>query len=273
MTGQPPHHLGDIGFQLIPPSPSLQPFVQWFWAIHSNGAIPGRRSEFMHANGSLSLLFNWGDELLLNNGARARNFAVGSIGLVSQQLILPRKLNACGVLFRPGGAFPVLGVPMRELANIEFSRTFKLDQLYDRLSCLATLDEKIEYIESWLTRLLEANHPSSTTTHAALMLFRHFACEQTIGEIAQRVNLSERQLERLFGKEVGLSPKQYARLIRLQRARHSLKQSTALSLTDISHTLGYYDQAHFNREFKALIGITPGDYLCRLQNRQPAAAE
>jgi AraC-like DNA-binding protein len=63
--------------------------------------------------------------------------------------------------------------------------------------------------------------------------------------------------------QVGMSPKQYARLLRVETARLALKRMRAPSTTYLAAELGFYDQAHFIREFSAVVGMTPYAYLKR----------
>jgi transcriptional regulator GlxA family with amidase domain len=66
---------------------------------------------------------------------------------------------------------------------------------------------------------------------------------------------SERQLERRFERVVGLTPKRYAALLRFERAVAALRTGVALGTVAIE--AGYYDQAHFNRDFRRFAGTTP----------------
>src|SRR6185295_11969728 len=73
------------------------------------------------------------------------------------------------------------------------------------------------------------------------------------------LSLSERQLERTFRQQTGLTPRQFARLTRFRQVVQLLHQP-ALTLTDVAYQAGYYDQAHFIHDFKAFAGLTPRDY-------------
>jgi AraC-like DNA-binding protein len=76
-----------------------------------------------------------------------------------------------------------------------------------------------------------------------------------VREAAERVALSERQLARRFADRVGIPPKVFARVMRLQRAATLLFEGTAPS--EAALLAGYADQAHFTREAAELAGITP----------------
>ncbi len=82
----------------------------------------------------------------------------------------------------------------------------------------------------------------------------------TVDELRRALYVSERTLERRFRSEVGVSPKQAARIARFQAATRKLLASPRVSLGRVAHECGYYDQAHFNREFRTLAGISPGQW-------------
>jgi transcriptional regulator GlxA family with amidase domain len=86
--------------------------------------------------------------------------------------------------------------------------------------------------------------------------------------VADRLYISQRQLERLYKIHVGISPKKYARLLRVEQARIAIKNAPTLSAAEIGNATGFYDQAHFIREFKSIIGMTPNDYAVRSIQRQ-----
>ncbi|MDI5986573.1 helix-turn-helix transcriptional regulator [Halomonas sp. M4R5S39] len=90
----------------------------------------------------------------------------------------------------------------------------------------------------------------------------------TIAALADELPIGQRRLERLFKHHVGLSPKRYARLLRIARSRELIKRGgAAVSLTDTAHEAGYFDQAHFIHDFKAVTGVTPGGYLDHVRRR------
>lgn len=91
---------------------------------------------------------------------------------------------------------------------------------------------------------------------ALLMMEQHLSDPMPINEIAERLRLSTRQLERLFQHAVGVRPAIFYRGIRLRYARWLLDH-TSRSVTDIALEVGFSDCAHFSRQFKAMVGQSP----------------
>src|SRR5690606_17275722 len=86
----------------------------------------------------------------------------------------------------------------------------------------------------------------------------------TLGALAARLNISVRQLERLFKESTGQSPQAYARGVRLRMAAWMLSHSRK-SVAAIAVSCGFADASHFGREFRAAFGMPPGTWRVRAQ--------
>ena len=80
-------------------------------------------------------------------------------------------------------------------------------------------------------------------------------------ELADKLNIHRRNMERKFETAVGMSPKQLSRVVRLQSALKLLEQQKYSNLTSLAYESGYYDQAHFIRDFKEFTGISPKSFF------------
>lgn len=236
--------------------------------MRSNGRIDNIRDEFMHPDGSLGLVFNWGDVLQLQTRCYPQDVVIDRVGTRSQRLQLAGQVETFGILFRPGGAFPLFGVPMDELTETavlaDHLPQHQLTHLHEQLYALPTLAARAALVERWLLAHVAYAQEQSPLVNTSLAILAQTHGQRSIQQVAESVYVSTRQLERLFKTEVGLSPKKFARLMRIRQARVTLKQDG--TLTHVAHTHGFYDQAHFIREFSSVIGMTPGAYLSRQKN-------
>jgi AraC-like DNA-binding protein len=168
----------------------------------------------------------------------------------------------------PPAARRLLGVPMNEL----FGRVVPLDAVLD----CGTLLEELAEADGWEARFarLDAElarrlgdappvHPAVRAAYARLTATRGAV---PVGVLAAELGWSRRHLAALFRDEVGVSPKALARLLRF---RHALELLGQRSLADVAYECGYYDQAHFNRDFRAFAGDPPTAFLAR---KLPAGA-
>ena len=78
-----------------------------------------------------------------------------------------------------------------------------------------------------------------------------------VGELAADLGWTRQHLGRVFRQQVGIGPKELARICRLQRAVHRLQRTPDVELARVALELGYFDQAHMARDFRELAGVTP----------------
>jgi AraC-like DNA-binding protein len=82
-----------------------------------------------------------------------------------------------------------------------------------------------------------------------------------VEEVADRFGYTVRALQRLFGRFVGVSPKWVIKRYRLHEAVERMDAGKPVRWPRLALDLGYFDQAHFIKEFKALVGRSPGEYV------------
>lgn len=92
-----------------------------------------------------------------------------------------------------------------------------------------------------------------------LIINENLTREPSLGELAQAINLSPSRMSHVFKTELGISPKQYLKLVRIQRAKELLLNSF-LSVKEIARRVGARDESHFVRDFKKECGLTPTQY-------------
>ncbi|HKR00218.1 MAG TPA: helix-turn-helix transcriptional regulator [Pyrinomonadaceae bacterium] len=92
--------------------------------------------------------------------------------------------------------------------------------------------------------------------------------EISINELAKSLNLSESRLRHLFKAETGVSPMQYLKAQRIQRAR-KLLENTFLSVKEVMMEVGAKDKSHFIRDFKKAFGLSPSQLRARYLNPEP----
>ena len=116
-------------------------------------------------------------------------------------------------------------------------------------------------------RVSPMEHSNLLVLHAANLLVGS-AGSVTVEQLAEETGYTTRYIDKSFRSEVGLSPKQLAKIFRFQAAVKALNAHTDRNLTEIAMELGYYDQSHFVHDFKAFSGMTPKKYCSMLQNTQ-----
>nr|WP_308463773.1 helix-turn-helix domain-containing protein [Chitinophaga nivalis] len=117
---------------------------------------------------------------------------------------------------------------------------------------------KIAFMEKVLLSALPSSTPDLLVTHAVQQITIHKG-NLPIKELARQLFVSQDAFEKRFRRVVGSSPKQFATVTRL---RNTIDNYTpGQSFTELAYAAGYFDQAHFIRDFKTFTGKTPGQFF------------
>jgi AraC-like DNA-binding protein len=176
-------------------------------------------------------------------------------------------VHLVGVRFRAGGAWPFLGVPLKEFADevveLEAILGIEMRELRERLGAASTDDERFDLLEGWLWRRFRRHTPPTRAVSHALTMIRTRSSEARITRLAGEIGISHKHLLREFDRCVGLRPKAFARICAFQRVIQWVGWKREIDWADAAVRCGYYDQAHLIREFRSFSGLTPGSYLAR----------
>jgi AraC-like DNA-binding protein len=163
------------------------------------------------------------------------------------------------------GARLFLGRPLGELRNraIELEDVFGRDarRLIEELYDAASWDARFTILDRELAaRIRSARRPSAAVLCAWSRLLSSRG-RVSIGAIVDEVGCSQKHLIAQFREEIGLSPKMLGRVLRFGHAIRTIKTGGAVRLADLATDCGYYDQAHFSRDFRAFAGVTPTELI------------
>lgn len=237
------------------PAPALAGFVRHYWTVEWElGAAESYRQDVV-PNPCANLVIE-----------RGRTFChMPSTSRFSY--LLQGQGKVFGVKFRPGGFYPFYRESLADLAG----RPLPVDRLLR--SSAARLEKALDATDDaglcgLLDRLLLDAKPHADTETALLGEIVAAIAERReltkVDEVCGIFGIEKRTLQRLFSRRIGLAPKWVIRLHRLQEAAEALdrgsEQGTGTKLLHLSQELGYHDQAHFIKDFKAVIGVTPEAY-------------
>lgn len=250
------------------PRPELLPFVTMLWAVDASDISPApARREHVLPTGEmhLALRLSGGPLRLFDDPEDGTGRLVGDAVVGGARVVrYIRHASAgssVGAQLGPGAAEALFGVSADELAG----RHTALEDLWGRdvewmreqLTEPAMLHLRIDTLEAILAARLSlrrAVHPAVSFTLEQLRRSR------SIRRIVRASGYSHRTMVTLFRRSVGLTPKQYSRVLRFQRLLDAVSAAPAPSLIDLAMESGFSDQAHFTREFKAIAGVTPTEY-------------
>ncbi len=168
------------------------------------------------------------------------------------------------IRFQPTGFHRLFGVPMPSLADQGLAIGDVLGHaatgLEDAIRDAKDFHARVIAAQQWVERRALRSSRESGLDHAARLLVASRG-RTRIDVIADRSGLSLRQFQRRFTAEVGVSPKFYARTLRLEAALAAKNRYPERSWTTIVHDAGYADQAHFIRDCQLLAGATPTAFV------------
>jgi AraC-like DNA-binding protein len=181
---------------------------------------------------------------------------------------------------RPLGARALLGLPAGELASVDTDAADVLGpvavEMQERVRAAATWAGRFAVLDELLLRQIRDDQASPEVGQAWRVLLASGG-RAAVPELAREAGWSARRLHTRFRTEIGLAPKEAARVVRFYRARRLLQRRVQAAgkpeLAALAAACGYYDQAHLAREFRALAGCPPSRWLAEELPGYPAAQE
>jgi AraC-like DNA-binding protein len=259
------------------PSPPLNAYIEDLYYLDGPAAYPRQK---VLPVASANLMINVGDAFKVYEADQARPFMTCTdswcVGIWNtyHSVDWPPNVRLFGVHFKPGGAYPLLGLPLSEI-NRQVVPLAALwgrgaDEMRERLLGAPTIQAGFALLEQQLLlRLCETPYRLGVVHHAITEIgHRHGAL--SIRALCDQLGISQNYLGAQFKQFVGVPPKEAARFSRFAHALRLIDVAQPVDLTWIAHQSQFYDQSHFNKDFVAFTGLSPSEYV---QLRRRVAAE
>jgi AraC-like DNA-binding protein len=258
-----------MNYQTYNPHKDLESIVKFYWILEVP-FDPKNQKQKIVPDGCIEMTFNFGDKI--KRYISETDFILHPNAMVMGQRtksfdILPTgKVDTFAICFYPIGFANFVTMPLENLVDKEtpISELFgqeEAKELEQQMIRANATEERIATIEAFLLKKLNEKKTISHIVKATVD-----ALLKTNGTTPINLLLTEgiskrRQLERYFRKQIGISPKQLSKAIRLQATLNLLLNKKSETLTEIAYESQYFDQNHFIKDFKDLVGITPGEFL------------
>lgn len=258
-----------MNYQTFSPSSGLASLIKCYWSLEVPAGMHPQKQRII-PDGCMEMIFILGDNI--RRYTSEDDFIIQPRAVVVGQLSKPFVIEPTGYVhcfaarFYPYGFANFITTSLKSLENIEtpIAVIFGAEashQLEQKIISTVTNEERIEAIEAFFLGKLNEVSTIDHIVKATIDTLLSTRGSMPIKTIVDEELSTRRQLERKFFKQVGLSPKQLGKVIRLQAALKLLLNRKHKNLTEIAYQADYYDQAHFIRDFKDFTGINPKEFL------------
>jgi len=220
---------------------------------------------------AMSLVFNLSDSFKLFTDSQFASFVDYKKYWIAGLQTQPSYVESYGeskmmvIQFKTFGAYIFLNQPLRYFINqyVELDCIFKreADAIWDQLKEAKYVSHKISIVEEFLFSKLKTRkfvNEKLITSVSSIFKSRN---NVSIKELCQQHNISRKHLNFLFQEYLGVSPKMFSSLNRFQSILQTITYSRPEKLTSIAYELEFFDQAHFNNDFKRFTGLKPNAYV------------
>lgn len=261
-------------FRTYRPSPPLAPHVTCLW--FGDLPAPGPDvTERVLPNGTMQVVISLRDRPIRVYDRHDPSRYVVTPGAVvtgpSDQFSIISAADTAatvGVVFKPGGAAPFVGMPAVHLHD----RDVDLETLWGRALAEEVRSrvlgstsprETVAVLDEVLCRRLRGRDVLHPAVAWAVAAFQHTEGPSSVSEVVERIGMSHRRFIALFHDTVGLTPKRFSRLQRFQAVLRGVPLHGERTWADLAAACGYSDQAHLTHDFRAFSGLTPSEYVRR----------
>ena len=258
-----------MNYQTYKPHKDLESIVKFYWTLEVP-FDPKNQKQKIVPDGCIEMTFNFGDKI--KRYTSETDFTLHPNAMVMGQrtksyYILPiGNVDTFAICFYPIGFINFVKIPLENLVDKEtpIAELFgqaEANELEQQINQAIDTQQRIDIIETFLLKKLNEKSTISNIVKSTVDTLLKTKGTTPINAILKDDISKRRQLERHFKKQIGISPKQLGKAIRLQATLNLLLNKKSETLTDIAYESEYFDQNHFIKDFKELVGVTPREFL------------
>jgi hypothetical protein len=258
-----------MNYQTYKPHKDLESIVKFYWTLEVP-FDPKNQKQKIVPDGCIEMTFNFGDKI--RRYTSENDFILHPNAMVMGQRtksfdILPTgNVDTFAICFYPIGFANFVKMPLEKLVDKETPisalfgqiESYKLEQLMRQA---VDIRQRIDCIEAFFLKMLIGKNTISNIVKSTVDVLLKTNGKTPINVLLKEDITKRRQLERHFKKQIGISPKQLSKAIRLQATLNLLLNKKTETLTDIAYESEYFDQNHFIKDFKDLVGVTPKEFI------------
>jgi len=238
------------------PHPALQPYIECYWSAQAEKP-PFQNQEALIPDGTIELMFNFSDayqEIQAGESIDVKGSHI--IGIRKKSLFIQQadRQDFFTVRFKLGGSYPFFKIPaylfsnrftgLRDLLGADYN--FLEEALYE---CSDNQHRK-QLLDQFFLKRLQANSTQQQTFHQFIRIVKEQRSKKVM-QICSENYIHYKTLERHVKQVCGLNPREYLKIRRFNLAIKQMYACQLDTLTDVAYAVGYYEHAHFIRDFKA----------------------
>lgn len=261
-----PRNSGRVSYDEFEPPSNLREYVQCYYLFDIT--VPGKEISIV-PGGGLGLVFNLGSQLMKVSGRRRERLpSVFVVGQFAEHHFWTStgRILLFGVRFHPVASRVFSKGPVSthtsctpDAAKI-FGSSIKSLQLGSEVEAMQAVVSR--FLKDWVDDFGEWRlGPNYRMFAESLLEIVASHGNLDLDAMKEKYALSARRIEQVYKEYLGIGPKTFARIKRFHYALQQINRADELNLTKLALNSGYYDQAHFNRDFKKFMGLSPNRYV------------
>lgn len=244
-----------LNFQLSQPSGQLSALIQGIWS--ASVSQPNSIVKPLYSDAGSGIIFNLTGDVTIGNETLPEGVIMLPVKKQAENIVLSPGAKLAGIRFHPAVGYGVLGKHYDKptLLCSEEDQLYNLYRTYFELRMQREKGSQVETLYLWANNNLDFFNVIPGSLEKAL---KCIGKDEAPGRLSESIELSQRQIERLFKLWIGISPKHYQRILRVKKAICFLRLYRSENLADAAQQFGFSDQSHMTREFRTIACITPG---------------
>jgi len=259
--------MGEPRYREYPIRSALASFIKCIWSLESDGPVYHALPKRILPDGCVELVFHFHDPFRTHFASgkttvQPQSFVVGQMKRFLE--IAPAgKMGFIAVRFSARNAYRFFPGSLHEVADglVDLADVWKNrgDEWTECVAFARGMNERVRIVERALVEAFCKSDRADRLVDRSLQLIEAGGGQSSVAQLASEIGTSSRQLTRRFQNSVGISPKEFARVSRFLCALRYLREGKHATLTETALACGYFDQAHFNHNFREFAGMTPGE--------------
>ena len=249
--------------KVYPPPPALEEYICCFWSLYG---ISGEHTELVYPNGKIQIIFHY-RKPFTDTASTGDVCTQPVIALCGQKISYSHVISSedsgmVAVVLKTHSASLFFPMPMSEVTGytVDLNYIYKdWKNYHGRFNDCSDDNSRIFLVSRFL--LDKLNNAMSCHDYFIKSCVDEIKLKKGMSAplySMDRFSFSERSLQRIFKERVGLSPKKFAEIVRLENSITMFGQG--MSMSEVCQEAGYYDQPHFIKSFRQYTGLTPSEF-------------